>query len=96
MSRRVGGLTRECSGVYTIYRPHWSFVTVTEKKTRRRGRPPKKGPKRIHNMMVKLTATEKEEIWEAARKNNMTLSDFVRNCVRDVCDHGFTQPVQKL
>ena len=63
---------------------------------KKRGRPFKQGPKRDCNMLVKLTAAEKELYWAKAREHGMTLSQFVRTCVRDVCDNGLTRPVQKL
>jgi hypothetical protein len=63
---------------------------------KKRGRPLKVGPKRDRNMLVKLTKAEKERIWAKSTEHGMTLSQFVRTCVRDVCDNGLTRPVQKL
>jgi hypothetical protein len=63
---------------------------------RPRGRRPKVGPKRDQNMLVKLTEAEKARIWEAALSYEMTLSEFVRACIRDICENGFSQPIKKL
>lgn len=59
------------------------------------GRRPTPGPKRVKNILVKMTQDEKAAVWAAARLHEMTLSDFVRNCISDVCDNGFTIPVCK-
>ncbi len=68
----------------------------TPKAPAKRGRRPKIGPKRDHNMLIKLTAVEKEKLWEAAISYGMTLSDFVRAACRDVSENGFSQPIKKL
>lgn len=62
----------------------------------RRGRRPKVGPKRDHNMLIKLTEAEKARLWDAALSYEMTLSEFVRAACRDICENGFSQPIRKL
>jgi hypothetical protein len=62
----------------------------------KRGRRPKLGPKRDHNMLIKLTEAEKARLWQEALSYEMTLSEFVRAACRDICDNGFSQPIKKL
>tara|TARA_Y100000593_G_C4256372_1_gene309870 strand:+ start:436 stop:657 length:222 start_codon:yes stop_codon:yes gene_type:complete len=62
---------------------------------RKPGRKPKKGPKRVENILIKVTEDEKATTWNAAHEHRMTLSDFVRRCIREVVEHGFTEEVRK-
>ncbi len=62
---------------------------------RKPGRKPKVGPKRVENILIKVTEAEKGATWDAAHKHRMTLSDFVRNCIEEVIKHGFTEDVKK-
>lgn len=59
------------------------------------GRKPTPGPKRVKNILVKMTQDEKDAVWAAARKHEMTLSEFVRTCITEVCENGFSIPVCK-
>jgi hypothetical protein len=62
---------------------------------RKPGRKPKKGPKRVENILIKVTEAEKVSTWNAAHEYRMTLSDFVRRCIVEVTVHGFTEDVKK-
>ena len=62
---------------------------------RKPGRKPKKGPKRVENILIKVTETEKVTTWNAAHEYRMTLSDFVRRCIVEVIENGFTEDVKK-
>ena len=70
-------------------------LAPTPPERKKPGRKPTPGPKRVKNILVKMTQDEKDAVWAEARKHEMTLSDFVRKCIEEVRDNGFSVPVYK-